>query len=57
MIKKADRKRVSQMTVIQKLLAARGGARLVASAAILLIFDLYGYDHMSGGFSWLVFAK
>ncbi len=45
------------MTVIQKLLAALAGAQLLASAAVLLIFDLNGYNHMSGGFSWLVFAK
>lgn len=45
------------MTVIQKVLAALAGAQLLASAAVLLIFDLNGYNHMSGGFSWLAFAK
>ncbi|MGV3272034.1 hypothetical protein CHH79_09915 [Bacillus siamensis] len=45
------------MTVIQKLLAALAGAQLLASAAVLLIFDLNGYDHMSGSFSWVAFAK
>lgn len=44
------------MTVIQKLLAALA-ERTAASAAVLLIFDLNGYNHMSGGFSWLVFVK
>lgn len=45
------------MTVIQRVLAALAGAQLLASAAVLLIFDLNGYNHMSGGFSWLAFAK
>ncbi|WP_416655516.1 hypothetical protein [Bacillus amyloliquefaciens] len=45
------------MTVIQKVLAALAGAQLLASAAVLLIFELNGYNHMSGSFSWLVFAK
>ncbi|MBY8911171.1 hypothetical protein KY305_00165 [Bacillus sp. YC2] len=45
------------MTVIEKAAAALAGAQLLASAAVLLIFELNAYNHMSGDFSWPVFVK
>ncbi|MBT2575593.1 hypothetical protein J7E26_16965 [Bacillus sp. ISL-51] len=45
------------MTVIEKTAAALAGAQLLASAAVLLIFELNAYNHMSDDFSWPVFVK
>ncbi|MDQ0929022.1 hypothetical protein QFZ25_003082 [Bacillus atrophaeus] len=45
------------MTIIQRTITILIGAQLIASAVILIIFDLNAYDHFLGDFSWVRYIK
>lgn len=48
---------MGKMTIIQRTITILIGAQLIASAVILIIFDLNAYDHFLGDFSWIRYIK